>query len=203
MTHEIPIVYRSPKGNGLAKATTEERPPEAAWTFLTNHSHVLLCLVQDRGARMRDVAEKVGITERAVQRIVSELEAMDRWRDVEKEWDCQLVADQREEELAAGQDGRQLLLDLVGTHPYEAFQSLEPLSEALETALPILQASDLLGHRDRHRLRVAPGVRGEAAGDHRPSSLRPFSRYRSAAANPPPEQSSCGPVRPRPVAPAG
>ena len=50
-------------------------PTDAAWTFLTNHSHVLLCLVQDPDARMRDVADRVGITERAVQRIVSELEA--------------------------------------------------------------------------------------------------------------------------------
>ena len=63
------------KGFRVAKAKTKDRAPEAAWTFLTNHSHVLLCLVQDPEARMRDVAEKVGITERAVQRIVSELEA--------------------------------------------------------------------------------------------------------------------------------
>lgn len=48
---------------------------ETSWTFLTNHAHVLLCLVQDPAARMRDVAERVGITERAVQRIVAELEA--------------------------------------------------------------------------------------------------------------------------------
>lgn len=47
---------------------------EIGWTFLTNHSHVLICLAQDPGTRLRDVAEKVGITERAVQRIVAELE---------------------------------------------------------------------------------------------------------------------------------
>lgn len=44
------------------------------WTFLTNHSHVLLCLNQDPGMRLRDVASAVGITERATQRIVAELE---------------------------------------------------------------------------------------------------------------------------------
>lgn len=43
------------------------------WTFLTNHSHVLLCLVDDPEMRMRDIAIKVGITERAVQRIISDL----------------------------------------------------------------------------------------------------------------------------------
>lgn len=46
----------------------------AEWTFLTNHSHVLLCLARDNSMRMRDIAEVVGITERAVQRIVADLE---------------------------------------------------------------------------------------------------------------------------------
>ncbi len=45
------------------------------WTFLTNHAHVLLCLARDPGIRLRDVAEKVGITERAAQRIVADLVA--------------------------------------------------------------------------------------------------------------------------------
>lgn len=44
------------------------------WTFLTNHAHVLFCLAQDSEIRLRDVADQVGITERAVQRIVTELE---------------------------------------------------------------------------------------------------------------------------------
>jgi DNA-binding transcriptional ArsR family regulator len=44
------------------------------WTFLTNYSHVLVCLARDPEMRLRDVAERVGITERAVQRIVAELE---------------------------------------------------------------------------------------------------------------------------------
>lgn len=44
-----------------------------SWTFLTNHAHVLLCLADDPSARLRDVASQVGITERAVQRIVSDL----------------------------------------------------------------------------------------------------------------------------------
>lgn len=44
------------------------------WTFFTNHSHVLFCLARDSDLRLREVAEQVGITERAVQRIVTELE---------------------------------------------------------------------------------------------------------------------------------
>jgi len=46
----------------------------AQWTFLTNHAHVLLCVAENPNVRLRDVAVQVGITERAAQRIVSELE---------------------------------------------------------------------------------------------------------------------------------
>jgi predicted transcriptional regulator len=45
------------------------------WVFLTNHAHVLLCVARDPDARARDVAERVGITERAAQRILSDLVA--------------------------------------------------------------------------------------------------------------------------------
>jgi DNA-binding transcriptional ArsR family regulator len=50
-----------------------EKSSSAAWTFLTNHAHVLLCIAQDGESRMRDMAERVGITERAVQRIIDDL----------------------------------------------------------------------------------------------------------------------------------
>ncbi len=43
------------------------------WTFLSNHGHVLVSLARDPDARTRDVAESVGITERAVQQIVHDL----------------------------------------------------------------------------------------------------------------------------------
>jgi predicted ArsR family transcriptional regulator len=43
------------------------------WTFLTNHAQVLLCIANDPDIRLRDVAETVGITERAAQRIVVDL----------------------------------------------------------------------------------------------------------------------------------
>ena len=45
----------------------------ATWTFLTNHSHILLCLAKSSSMRIRDLATEVGITERAVQRIIAEL----------------------------------------------------------------------------------------------------------------------------------
>ncbi|MBA4190326.1 MAG: AsnC family transcriptional regulator [Planctomycetaceae bacterium] len=56
-------------------------PPEKAadpalptWTFLSNHAHVLLLIAHEPEIRLRDVAVRVGITERAVQRIVADLE---------------------------------------------------------------------------------------------------------------------------------
>jgi predicted transcriptional regulator len=43
------------------------------WTFLTNHAHTLVCIARDPGLRLRELAEQVGVTERAAQRIVGEL----------------------------------------------------------------------------------------------------------------------------------
>ncbi|WP_343073582.1 helix-turn-helix transcriptional regulator, partial [Pyxidicoccus fallax] len=54
--------------------SARERTDAPSWTFLTNHAHVLLCIATDPEVRLRDVAVRVGITERAVQRIVSDLE---------------------------------------------------------------------------------------------------------------------------------
>jgi DNA-binding MarR family transcriptional regulator len=53
----------------------QHSPPRssARWDFLTNHAHVLLCIVHDPGIRLRDIATAVGITERAAHRILSEL----------------------------------------------------------------------------------------------------------------------------------
>ena len=45
----------------------------AEWTFLTNHSHVLLCIMQNPRVRLSEIAEKVGITERTAFAIVSDL----------------------------------------------------------------------------------------------------------------------------------
>lgn len=48
-------------------------PEKPGWTFLTNHSHVLLCIAADPGVRGRDIAERVGITERSAQSIIADL----------------------------------------------------------------------------------------------------------------------------------
>jgi hypothetical protein len=54
------------------------KPPasvRARWTFLSNHGNVLLVIARNPEATLREVAELVGLSERAVQRIVADLEA--------------------------------------------------------------------------------------------------------------------------------
>lgn len=46
---------------------------DSSWTFLTNHSQVLLGIAQNPDVRLKDLAQHVGITERATQRIVVDL----------------------------------------------------------------------------------------------------------------------------------
>ena len=53
---------------------TETQELHRPWTFLSNYAHVLVCLADDPTARMRDVGDRVGITERAATRIVKHLE---------------------------------------------------------------------------------------------------------------------------------
>jgi DeoR/GlpR family transcriptional regulator of sugar metabolism len=55
---------------------TGEAGPESGsqtWTFLSNHAHVLICIAREPDLRVRDLSDRIGITERAVQRIVAEL----------------------------------------------------------------------------------------------------------------------------------
>jgi DNA-binding transcriptional ArsR family regulator len=88
-------------------------PQPNGWTFLTNHAHVLFCIAQDPEVRLRDVAARVGITERAVQRIVTDLEEAG-YVMVSKE----------------GRRNRyQLLSDRPLRHPVERHRSVQALIE--------------------------------------------------------------------------
>ncbi|MZH02786.1 MAG: MarR family transcriptional regulator [Nitrospinae bacterium] len=63
---------------------SKNKDTTSSWTFLTNHAHVLMCLAKNPSKRIRDLAVEVGITERAVQRIIVDLEAdgyLDHIRD--------------------------------------------------------------------------------------------------------------------------
>jgi len=57
----------------LAEGAPVQSSP--GWTFLSNYAHVLLVIARDPEIKLRDIAWRVGITERAVQRIVADLEA--------------------------------------------------------------------------------------------------------------------------------
>jgi hypothetical protein len=46
-----------------------------AWSFLTNHARVLLCIAHDPGLRLRDIAARVGVTERSAHGIITDLTA--------------------------------------------------------------------------------------------------------------------------------
>lgn len=68
---------REDDGDVREEASTQEPTGQVrhpAWTFMTNHAHVLFCLAREPDIRLREVADLVGITERAVQRIVADLQ---------------------------------------------------------------------------------------------------------------------------------
>lgn len=87
-----------------------------SWTFLSNHAHVLVVLHRNPRARVRDVAQEVGITERSVLLILSDLEGeglMERVRE--------------------GRRNRyRLHLDQPLRHPLEAHRTVRELLEMLE-----------------------------------------------------------------------
>lgn len=65
---------KSTRRRTLASAEGESLGPANRWTFLSNHAHVLICLAKDPEVRLRDIATMIGITERAVMRILADLE---------------------------------------------------------------------------------------------------------------------------------
>src|SRR5581483_8044387 len=59
--------------SGMTRGELDGRAEARGWTFLSNHAQVLICIAREPEIRLRDIAVDVGITERAVQRIVSDL----------------------------------------------------------------------------------------------------------------------------------
>lgn len=95
------------------------RVSRAPWTLLSNHGHVLMCIAGDPEARLRDIAERVGITERSVFAIMNDLE--------------------RAGMVRRGKVGRrntyQIVRDARLRHPIEADHSVGELIDTL-TAMP-------------------------------------------------------------------
>ncbi len=89
--------------------------PNQHWTFLTNHSHVLVLLSRNPSLVLREVALRVGITERAVQRIIAELES----------------GGVIEREKVGRQNHYRILRDKPLRHPIEAHRTIGDLLELL------------------------------------------------------------------------
>lgn len=74
------MMSRAPRKSATARSAVRRPTPTGApaevsgWTFLTNHAHVLILLSKAPDTVLREVALQVGITERAVQRIIADLE---------------------------------------------------------------------------------------------------------------------------------
>ena len=99
------------------KAPDSGRP---CWTFLSNHGHVLLAIARNPDATLREVAALVGITERAVQRIVADL-----------------VAGQYLERVRTGRRNRyEVRHELPLRHPIEADRDIGSLIELVTEPRP-------------------------------------------------------------------
>jgi DNA-binding transcriptional ArsR family regulator len=105
--------------------------PRAGWTFLSNHGHVLVALAKSPDLRIRDLANEVGITERAVTQILTDLEA------------ARVLTKRRE--------GRRNVYEIEPTaplrHPVESHRTVgdilrlaEPLGRVI--VLPVRQANE-------------------------------------------------------------
>lgn len=94
--------------------------PKPGWTFLTNHAQVLVCIAEEPDVRGRDIAERVGITERAAQSIVADL--------VEAGYVTR-TRDGRRNRYAVNQDGRL-------RHPLQADHTIGELLHALGRLRP-------------------------------------------------------------------
>lgn len=85
------------------------------WTFLSNHAHVLICITQDPEARLRDIATRVGITERACISIVADLEE----------------SGYLERERVGRRNSYRVFLDRPLRHPIEAAHTVGELVDAV------------------------------------------------------------------------
>ena len=86
------------------------------WTFLSNHAHVLICIAQEPEVRLCEVAARFGITERAVQHIVADLEeAGNLSRKRKCRYHCELHADRPfRHQVVAHRDVSLLLYLILG-----------------------------------------------------------------------------------------
>jgi MarR family len=126
----------------------------ANWSFLTSHARVLLCIARDPGARLRDIAARLGITERSAYGIVTELAG------------AGYVVKQK--------DGRRNRYQIQAHLPLPVAASREPASQIWGEPAPVYARG--IARLDRGRVRyhvlwpggrACPGARAAAGPCHR------------------------------------
>jgi predicted DNA-binding transcriptional regulator YafY len=141
-----------------------EVPPadNVGWTFISNHGQVLLALARAPSATLREIAGRVGITERAVQRIVADLEAA---RYLER--------------VRHGRRNRyELFPDQPLRHPMTRHQEVGALIEVIIGARTAADADQL----DQTGETDASGLPKARAGAGRASRKKPVKRARRPSA---------------------
>lgn len=107
---------KNPRATASSASNSRSESVTARWTFLTNHAHVLILLARNPSMVLREVATQVGITERAVQRIIADLEG--------------------ESILEREKVGRQNHYRILGSkplrHPIESHRSVADLLRAID-----------------------------------------------------------------------
>jgi len=102
-----------------------------SWSFLTNHARALLCIAHDPGARLRDIAAMVGVTERSAHDIVTDLV-----------------------------DAGYVVKEKAGRRNRYRIQKDLPLRDPINRQRTIGEMLDLLVGPDDHREGISPGDRG-------------------------------------------
>ncbi len=91
---------------------TQPTQHSSHWTFLTNHAHVLLCIAKNPEFRLRDIADVVGITERAVHRIVTDLTEAG-FIEVKRDGRCNIYQTHPEKSLRHPNEAHRQVADLI------------------------------------------------------------------------------------------
>ncbi|WP_406277821.1 helix-turn-helix domain-containing protein [Streptomyces sp. NBC_00191] len=122
----------------------DEAPaPRTTWTFLTSHARVLTAIARDPWVRVRELATRLGLTERTVQAVVSDLESAGY--------------------LTHTREGRRNRYHLIGgrfRHPAEEHRDIAPLLEIFEAPAPD-------GEQGKATAQTVPEGRSpDAAGSH-------------------------------------
>ena len=104
-----------PKPAPPKENSPEGRPP---WTIFSNHAHVLVCIARNPEETVREIARKVGITERAVHRILGDLE------------EAEVITRERN----GRRNSYTLSLDRPLRHPLEANTTIAEVIKVIESA---------------------------------------------------------------------